>query len=1790
MYAYFTALRNWIWALGLVALAGGLGAQDEVPAPLVEAKVRYVAPAKGQLGLFKQACPDDAGEVTGIRSVNVTNGSLGAANTGGPIAYENLPEIIYLCRGDGFTIDYAEGSGSFEGEGDPNPGTEPGISYGVYGCSPSVDGPTSDDLNADPCLKKGGLPPFESDILTYLVPAGYTASPASYDAVISNSTEQDIPSLFPDPATGRPTPQLLIFAPTTVDALGAPGTADEGRPIFEGVDTVANPGGIPGCTNVSLDQTIGVVYLNAITAENATQSGCTGSFTVYGGVSEYENTGGYSITITNDVTGERAELELQNHVYVHGEVVNYTVPSAGNYTVSIGDAISCGTTETVTHVGVCEPPVDVCTSDAGLIQGYTNINVSSNTFGGAAPGSSRPYDASIDTIWLCAGDEVTLDHDESSADLSGDPDPTTPGGIGYVLYTCTPTAGNDGPDYDDILRDPCIYTGVSPDSFEVFRADGGAPSPNYNITVPNDTEDSDPGDPLQLFTLAPITVNFYNETTGRFSFESTDPDGQPRPACINVSLDRLVTIARLDEIRVENLDASPSGCEGSFTVVGGRSKLIGTNDYTVTLTNTDNNQVITLPGNYSHNDVVSYTVPDDGTYAITVSDGVSCEGAATVTHTSCEPPPAADLEIEVTTTNVSCAGDNDGTLTVTVAGGEPNYSVSYTRTNPTPTVTQNTTLVAPGSFTFDELQAGFYNVRVEDNAGTVVDSTSIRIDDGAPFDVDIERVVSGQCDNNNTATLVAVVEVDGDRIVNPSTQGYSVSWSTGATTDTVTVTPNRTYTVVVTDAASGCEVPASITPTRASTLVIDVNDSTTDPATCSGAEDGNVTVQVDGGVRGDDGYRFVWSDGVEQTGVTAQRNNLNPGDYFVEVFDDAGCSDSRTFNIAADKVLVATIDSSGVSCFGDTDGTITLVASTDGAGPDLPYRAGLLDEAGTEVVPVADIAGTRRSFEDLPAGTYVVVLQDSDPEMCETRDTVTVSEPEELIVEDVATTDVGCLPGEVSGAEPIFTGGTGPYTFRYINDSITQPGDSSRTFDTITVDNLARIDTLEPSPFYRVIITDANGCQDSTTFEINSPPQATVQPIETAFVSCPDDSDGQLSVTATPPPGDSITITDYTWYRVTEDNELGEEVAVGRVTGTILEVGLYVVEISLSNGCTSQYFGVVQSPGLVQLDSVTINPPSCLGSDDGSIFPAFEGGTPNADGSYNYVWSDLGDEPTRNRDRTGLAAGTYRVIVTDANGCQPAFDTTFVLEEPVGIVGDFSIEDVSCPDDETTDGAATFTAELSDGSTSTFDFNWSNGETATNQASSTITNLARGPISVTVTDGECPQVFTDTIGSPDEFAVETINLQDASCAGLQDGGATLLVSGGTPDYTYRYFGFPDETTNTLENVAAGIYPLTITDAAGCVSDTFPIIISEPDSLVLAVDLATTTPTVTCFGDEDGSIGIFIASSNNNPLGEDPYSWSDGIAGDGETLATELAPGTYGVTVTDVQGCQDSLNYTIFEPDSITFAVEDILDPLCFGQTTEVRLDTAFGGQGSDLRDYTFMINNDGFLTPADQPGVTFAGPVIVTVFDSVGCSSEQTFTVQEPEEVIIDLPNRILVELGDSLTQLNPIISPANGVYDYRWTAPRFEPLVPFLSNDSIQNPFLITPTQNIEYVLTVTNENGCQAIEDIFVEIDANRNVFIPNVFSPNNDGRNDDFRIYACSGVIGIENFNIYDRWGGLIAASDTPIGVSCLDGTPLWDGSAPGTNGEIMDPGVYVYTIEVAFIDGVSLIYRGDVTIAR
>ena len=810
-------------------------------------------------------------------------------------------------------------------------------------------------------------------------------------------------------------------------------------------------------------------------------------------------------------------------------------------------------------------------------------------------------------------------------------------------------------------------------------------------------------------------------------------------------------------------------------------------------------------------------------------------------------------------------------------------------------------------------------------------------------------------------------------------------------------------------------------------------------------------------------------------------------------------------------------------------------------------------------------------FTGLDVGSYEVVLRDDDPAGCLVRDTIMIGEPDVLEIGDVTVRNETCTVGMDGTATAVVSGGTAPYVYQFFNDSLDTP-----------------LDTLAPGPMltglsadtnYFFVVTDARGCTDTATFQILAPAAAQLSLVDTSFVSCPGDTDGQLTVDITPPPGE--TVTSIQWVRVVNGTPTNQTVANTATTQANLPTGDYAVIVTTSNACQNIAFGTVVSPGEVFLRAFQINNPQCPGDANGNIFVNPGGGTPNADGTYNYVWStNPFAPPSNNPVLSVLAAGEYTVTITDANGCQPPFDTTFTLVDPPAITGTFLTTDVSCPDDITADGASTFTASYTDGTQGTYDFRWTSGTATFNDVSSTETGLSRGVVTVRVTDGVCSESFQDTIGSPEEFTTD-LTVDDVSCNGLSDGGASLAVTGGTGAYTFAWTGSTD-TDNTVDGLpAAPDYEVVVTDGNGCTTDPLTFAIRQPDPLTLTTDDVQTTPTVQCAGDANGQIAVFISSVNNNDLGDNPYTWSGNVAGPDSPVASDLAPGTYSVTVTDVEGCQDSLTYTIGEPEAITFNVLPIEEPACFGETTAIMIDTAFGGTADRFEDFTFSVNNDGFRVNIDQTGSAFAGEIVVTVFDAEGCSAEQTFSVNQPPQILVDLPEEIVVELGDSLTRLNPIISPAGDVYDYRWTPADF-----LIDGDSVRSP-RIFPLQNTAYTLTVTNMNGCQAFADIFVEVDANRNVYIPNVFSPNRDGRNDEFRVFACQGVRNVTNVQVFDRWGGLVFGADN-LPPNCLDGIVLWDGT--GQNGKPVNPGVFVYVVEVEFLDNTTLVYRGDITVLR
>ncbi len=291
---------------------------------------------------------------------------------------------------------------------------------------------------------------------------------------------------------------------------------------------------------------------------------------------------------------------------------------------------------------------------------------------------------------------------------------------------------------------------------------------------------------------------------------------------------------------------------------------------------------------------------------------------------------------------------------------------------------------------------------------------------------------------------------------------------------------------------------------------------------------------------------------------------------------------------------------------------------------------------------------------------------------------------------------------------------------------------------------------------------------------------------------------------------------------------------------------------------------------------------------------------------------------------------------------------------------------------------------------------------------------------------------------------------------------------------------------------------------------------------------------------------------------------------------DVKAGYYSVTVTDPKGCTGQLDSLLLsDPSPVLGSYDDYEALKCFGDETILTIETVSGGAGGP---YQYSVDN-GATLPIDVPFTIGGGEHTVTYLDRIGCEFTETLTIPEPAEITVKFdPDEIEIELGDS-TKLIPIITGA-GVENFIW-APA----------ELVTDPDTLSPyTKTFEstmYTLTVSDANGCSGTGKITIIVDPNRNVYIPNVFIPSNDaGTNYTFNPQVGNGVKDISYFQVYDRWGSLMYERTKFIPDNDNFGEG-WDGKFKG---DYVNPGVFIYVVEVNFLDGRTLLYRGDVTVVR
>ena len=866
----------------------------------------------------------------------------------------------------------------------------------------------------------------------------------------------------------------------------------------------------------------------------------------------------------------------------------------------------------------------------------------------------------------------------------------------------------------------------------------------------------------------------------------------------------------------------------------------------------------------------------------------------------------------------------------------------------------------------------------------------------------------------------------------PGAIGYEISLDGGATWlspnngntchDLTGLTPSTAYPVQVRGISTCSNVMVGIASQSCSTLPCNlaVLSISQNDESCAGASDGHIIVTSTGGTAP---ITFNLAGFPPQTD-TAYYLNINGGTYNIVAIDSFGCMDSMTFTINAPISLTTTTSSTNATCFSTANGTGTV--SVMGGNGNYSYNWSNGDTTVTAT--------------NLGVGTHYVTV--SDLNGCSSIDSVVISSPSEIIINTLKT-DVSCFNGTDGSASATPSGGTAPYTYAWNTTPIQ---------NTQTAINL-------PAGTYIVTVTDANNCSATASVTINQPPTGVSTSVTFTDVSCFAGNDGVATVN---PTGGSGNYT-YQW----SNNQFTQT-----ITGLI--AGTYYVSVYDVNNCFVVDSAIIDQPAEITLIGGQ-TPSSCFGGNDGTATIAASGGTPTANGGYTYTWNTV--PPQNTQTALFLTGGqTYSVTVTDVNGC-------------------FAVENI-------------------------------------------------------------------TIGQPQKVQL-TLSKQDISCNGFTDGSVTVSAIGGTPGYTYQWSANTgNDTLATSSNLGAGIYSVTVSDFNGCTASG-SIAIEEPEPLAVLLQ----TENVLCKGESTGTINAFAA-------GGVPFytlQWDARANNQSGVVAENLAAGTYAVTVTDANGCTIIDSATIAEPAEELTASMVSTDVSCFGERDGTVRIVAQGGRVP----YEYSENGVNYTGTNVLVGLT-ADDYVVHVRDDNGCEFTDTVTITEPDEIIVDAGPDLYVEFDEEV----PIVtSVTNGTipYYFEWRPAEF------LSCDNCPVP-MASPPSDQEYLVVVTDANGCQGEDNVFVRVQKVRRIYVATGFSPNGDGINDALFVQGGDGTMRVVDFRVYDRWGELVfETADTPLN----DPTMGWDGLFKGQK---MNSGVYSWMITVEFSDGEQLNYQGNSTLVR
>ncbi|MGB3617788.1 MAG: hypothetical protein WBA12_06690, partial [Catalinimonas sp.] len=817
-----------------------------------------------------------------------------------------------------------------------------------------------------------------------------------------------------------------------------------------------------------------------------------------------------------------------------------------------------------------------------------------------------------------------------------------------------------------------------------------------------------------------------------------------------------------------------------------------------------------------------------GTYEIIGRDANGCTD--TLTGLVIGTPPALLTAVADLQPATGCDLD-DGRFAVTVAGGTPGYTYSLNG----------------GAFgidsVFTDLPAGTYEVVIRDAGGCTDTLRSIEIGGGTLLTASlVERFDASTC--TGTAGSFSVSATGG-------TPGYEYALNGGAFGPDTAFTGlfAGTYEVVVRDAGGCLDTLAPVTIADAPAVALQLVG--TDDITCNGAADGRLSLRATGGVRP---YAFARLGGT--FGSDSTFDNLAPGSYDVVVRDASGCADTlRGLLIQEPAPLQLSLLTLENTVCGPVDQGSIEVAVTGGT---TPYAYALNGGA----------FGPDAIFTSLPADAYTVIVRDANgctdtlaplvvdapgaftitdtlltnPTACGADDgtiTITVSDASNLEVSGdltaltttglAAGTYVATLTDTVTGCRRNVTLAlTEPQiTFTVLSIDAQDPancaGDDGRIV--INLDNASNAqvggdlsaltsENLTAGTYAVTLLDLVSGCTLDTTITLNAAPATltlatTVVPVTACGVF-----DGQITITPT-------GVGPFTFA-----GDLTADVTTG------LDSGAYQVRITdEGTGCTLDTVlhvgGCLPGGGgndCTLAASLLVTDVSGCQTTDGRVVVIPTGGAPG------YEYSLNGGAFGVDSIFTGLPAGTYEVIVRDANGCADTLTST--LNGPTGPTAAL----VSTSDANTCTGTFGAVAAQATGGASPYE--WSIDGGATFGTTSTFPNLTAGTYEIIVRDAKgCTDTLSATVGEGAPV-LAAIDVHPPSDCGPFGGRIAVSTTGGTAPYQWSIDGGAFGPDSVFTDLAAGTYEVVVRDAGGCTDTLAGVVV--PGAMPLAAFLRSSS--------------------------------------------------------------------------------------------------------------------------------------------------------------------------------------------------------------------------------------------------------------------------------------------------------------------------------------------------------------